>query len=201
MAKPRIDPIVRFMSHVDKTDRCWLWTGAATGSIRKYGVFAPGGGAVNVYAHRWMYEHAVGSIPEGLEIDHLCRVYLCVNPEHLEPVTHKENRRRARLKVCGRGHDLTDPANERWDENGNRRGCRVCHRDRVRERSRSRGVKERKTGRTEVSKEETRAKDRARYARNKEKMRAQANERYRKNREKINARRRELAREKRMQEE
>jgi hypothetical protein len=191
MAKSRIDPIVRFMSRVDKTDRCWLWTGAATGSVRKYGVFGPGGGAVNVYAHRWIYEHAVGPIPEGLEIDHLCRVYLCVNPAHLEPVTHGENRRRARLTECGRGHDLTDPANARWDENGFRRGCRICHRDGVRERYQSRAAKERETGQVDPKNEAKRANDRARYERNKEAMRARSRERYRNNREDINARRRE----------
>jgi hypothetical protein len=47
-----------------------------------------------VLAHRWAYEHFIGPIPAGLEIDHLCRVRHCVNPAHLEPVTKSENRRR-----------------------------------------------------------------------------------------------------------
>jgi hypothetical protein len=47
-----------------------------------------------MYAHRWAYEHFVGPIPEGLEIDHGCFVHACVNPGHLEPVTHQENVRR-----------------------------------------------------------------------------------------------------------
>jgi len=42
-------------------------------------------------AHRWVYEHLIGPVPEGKEIDHLCRNRNCVNPEHLEPVTHREN--------------------------------------------------------------------------------------------------------------
>jgi hypothetical protein len=46
-------------------------------------------------AHRWHYRQIIGPIPEGLQLDHLCRVRSCVNPDHLEPVTPKENTRRA----------------------------------------------------------------------------------------------------------
>lgn len=69
---------------------CWLWTGApaATG----YGVIRAGGR--DTYAHRIAHELLVGPIPQGLTIDHLCMVRLCVNPEHLEPVTRAENTRR-----------------------------------------------------------------------------------------------------------
>jgi hypothetical protein len=78
-------------------------------------------------AHIWAYEDAVGPVPPGLELDHLCQNKLCVRPDHLDPVTHTENRRRGRLTVCRSGrHDLTDPRNVRWDEAGNRRGCQVC---------------------------------------------------------------------------
>ena len=45
-------------------------------------------------SHRVAYEHFVGAIPDGLDLDHLCGVKACVNPEHLEPVTHRENMRR-----------------------------------------------------------------------------------------------------------
>ena len=67
---------------------CWVWTGLQT--TTGYGR-APDGGK----AHRRMYEAVVGPIPEGLSLDHLCRVTLCVNPDHLEPVTHVENMRRS----------------------------------------------------------------------------------------------------------
>jgi hypothetical protein len=69
---------------------CWLWTAAH----HRYGIFQPEKG--NQLAHRIAYEMLVGPVPEGLELDHLCRVTLCVNPAHLEPVTHRENVRRGK---------------------------------------------------------------------------------------------------------
>ena len=72
---------------------CWLWTGVV--DRKGYGQFRVGSQADStrrlVKAHRWAYEHLVGPIPEGRQIDHLCRVPWCVNPEHLEPVTNREN--------------------------------------------------------------------------------------------------------------
>lgn len=96
---------------------CWLWTGARSGSGR--GNFMPDGRRSGkrrmVYAHRFAYELLVGPVPEGLELDHLCRIPLCVNPEHLEAVTHQENVHRgiapsavnARKTHCRRGHPLS----------------------------------------------------------------------------------------------
>lgn len=69
---------------------CWLWTvSKASGG---YGKFAARG--VNWKAHRYAYQHLVGPVPDGLDLDHLCRVRHCVNPMHLEPVTRSENLRR-----------------------------------------------------------------------------------------------------------
>lgn len=71
---------------------CWIWQlkrAARTG----YGVVRVGGR--DLLAHRWEYERANGPIPEGLQLDHLCQVRECVNPDHLEPVTPKENTRRS----------------------------------------------------------------------------------------------------------
>ncbi len=89
-----------------------------------YAKFKSGGRQTG--AHRWAYEHWVGPIPDGLQIDHLCRNRCCVNPAHLEPVTAQENTRRAlAFRVppthCKWGHELTG---EKW-------GCLVCHRNRV----------------------------------------------------------------------
>lgn len=82
--------------------------------------------------HRLVYEMRVGPIPEGLELDHLCRVRHCANPAHLEPVTPQVNQRRgygfsginARKTQCVRGHDLT-PENV-YLTRRNMRQCRAC---------------------------------------------------------------------------
>lgn len=84
--------IERFQQRVKIEDNgCHVWTG---GLIGGYGQFSPVRGTT-LYAHRIAYEYAKGAIPEGLQIDHLCRNTRCVNPEHLEAVTPRTNTRRA----------------------------------------------------------------------------------------------------------
>lgn len=108
---------------------CWIWTGhiAPTGYGR-YGL---------LYAHRLSVELARGPIPDGMHVDHLCRVRACVNPDHLEVVTQQENNIRAgliqRKELCINGHDLTDPANHYRRKNGGRL-CKPCALDRARAR-------------------------------------------------------------------
>ena len=91
--------------------------------------------------HRFTFKALVGPIPEGLELDHLCRNPRCCNPKHLEPVTHKENLRRGfgwpelnrRKTHCIHGHDLAIHAMKYQRTNGAwRRECRICLKERVR---------------------------------------------------------------------
>jgi hypothetical protein len=82
----------------------WLWSQVNTQGYAKADM-----GGKTVALHRWVYEQACGPIPDGLEIDHLCRVRNCVNPAHLEPVTGAENKRRSReargiYDQCPKGH-------------------------------------------------------------------------------------------------
>lgn len=89
---------------------CWEWTGAV--DLNGYGVVY-GNGRMRK-AHRVLYEKANGTVPHGLELDHLCRNRKCVNPDHLEPVTHRENilrgvgtaASRARQTHCKHGHEF-----------------------------------------------------------------------------------------------
>lgn len=125
----------RFWAWVDTggANGCWLWTGML--STSGYGQFGK-----RIAAHRFAYEFAVGPIPNGLQLDHLCRVRNCVNPSHLEPVDPWENWRRGespaavnrRKTHCKRGHAF-DEANTAWALNARGkayRWCRACNRER-----------------------------------------------------------------------
>lgn len=132
------------MKHRDVTERfldkvspepnsgCWLWT-ASTFKNTGYGQFYIGpewGYAKGMTtAHRASWHLFKGEIPDGLHIDHLCNVRCCVNPDHLEPVTHEENTRRALLgkelvEHCHRGHEYNE-FNTYRNSRGHRE-CRVC---------------------------------------------------------------------------
>lgn len=129
----------RFWEKVEKTEGCWLWMGARNST--GYGhIWMPELGT-SIVAHRAVL-HIVGrEIPDGLQVDHLCRVRHCVNPEHLEPVTASENTRRIPYELrggqqfqkakthCPQGHEYT-PENTALVPNayGVARRCRVCHR-------------------------------------------------------------------------
>jgi hypothetical protein len=108
---------------------CWLWMASDHG--HGYGQFVTSSvkkPMVVGSAHIVAYNLLVGQVPEGKELDHLCRVRRCVNPDHLEPVTRLVNVARgdgAKKSHCHRGHPLTDP-NLYYTRNGKVRMCRTC---------------------------------------------------------------------------
>lgn len=121
----------RFWSKVDDSagpHGCWPWL--AHTSADGYGQFAIGARGRAV-AHRFAYEAAVGAIPAGLQLDHLCRQRNCCNPSHLEPVTNRVNVLRgvgptamnAAKTHCINGHEFT-PENTVMNKKG--RACRAC---------------------------------------------------------------------------
>jgi hypothetical protein len=126
MTRPAID---RFLDKilVPATGTCWLWGGAR--NWNGYGHFGISDGHTQL-AHRFAYEFFVGPIPMGLQLDHLCRARHCVNPDHLEPVTNRENARRGAhgllVTHCPQGH-LYSKDNTRIGDKGERH-CRTCER-------------------------------------------------------------------------
>lgn len=107
---------------------CWEWNT----SKQKDGYGTIGKNGKCYLAHRISYELFKGEIPKGLELDHVCRNRSCINPDHLEPVTHKLNMERSSTAVkthCKNGH-LFSPDNIYWCQRkyGFQRACRICGR-------------------------------------------------------------------------
>lgn len=142
---PRWKPIPvaqRFWSKVEKLpdDGCWIWLAAV--NANGYGVFSVGtlglGTRRTVLAHRFAYEEAHGPMPDGRELDHICRTPACVRESHLEPVPHLINMRRGiagainrarqRAKThCPKGHSYSGP--NLYVDNHGFRYCKACKND------------------------------------------------------------------------
>lgn len=121
----------RFWDKIEVRDGCWHWTASRSA---QYGyIWWEGRGW---RAHKLAYLILVGPIPEGLELDHLCTNPLCVNPDHLEPVTHRENvlrsnnmaGRNARKTHCKWGHEFTQENTYHPPKHPKKRYCRACMR-------------------------------------------------------------------------
>lgn len=145
-----MSPYERLMQRVSRPSDggCWLWTGGTIST--GYGAFSVAG--KHVLVHRFVYEHFFGPIPSGLVIDHTCHGAdpicvgkgcscehrRCVNPDHLEAVTGRENSLRGRApsvlayhsNTCHRGHDLSDALVIKTGPQKGRRNCRACRNER-----------------------------------------------------------------------
>ena len=110
---------------------CWLWSGAD--KRNGYGQITISGKKLSV--HRLAFTVLSGAIPAGLDLDHLCRVRCCVNPEHLEPVTRQTNLLRGQTYPARNAAKATCPKGHAYDRLVRRgdgsvgRGCRVCSRE------------------------------------------------------------------------
>jgi hypothetical protein len=131
--------IVRLMKKFPNrsVDGCWVNPNKHTGRYDTISLEG-GQGAKQRVAHVVMWELLIGPVPEGMELDHLCRNTRCSNPQHLEPVTRRENYLRGtsvgaiaiRTGKCGNGHSMEDAYVKK---NGRERQCRTCQLEKGRE--------------------------------------------------------------------
>lgn len=138
-------PIERFLALVKIQPGCWLWLGST--AKNGYGQFVLDGRRdrkkVRIAPYKFIWEYLNGPMPKDLEPDHTCNNRRCCNPEHIEPVTHAENQRRAAVRRrlegrrvnytprsrpthCPHGHEYT-PANSYLTPQGSIY-CRECNR-------------------------------------------------------------------------
>lgn len=134
VAKPLLlgsEAETRFWPQVDKSGECWLWTGT---TVNGYGTFWTRGSPRYARAHRVAYTLIRGEPDLTLELDHLCRVKLCVNPWHIEAVPHRINIRRsdnpmginARKTHCKNGHELRPETVYSPPSKPGSRVCKLC---------------------------------------------------------------------------
>ena len=149
LPQSKIDTAVRFWTKVDRNGpipehrpalgRCWVWIASTVRGYGQFGVMVAVGEQAMVKAHVWAWVQENGPVPNGLQLDHLCRVRRCVRPSHLEVVSCAENIRRgvgvaainAAKTHCSRGHPY-DSANS-YVNAANYRKCRRCNMERAAE--------------------------------------------------------------------
>jgi hypothetical protein len=120
-------PAQRFWSKVRITEGCWYWTAGRSGGYGMFSIEGHGCGAMSAHQFSYLTFFGFNSIPEGMVLDHLCRVRHCVNPYHLEPVTRGVNTLRGEtlpavnlLKThCPKGHPYS--GRDKYQRN-----CRPC---------------------------------------------------------------------------
>lgn len=143
MRKLPSEIVTRFWSRVDKTSSCWNWLGRLSDGYGRFWI-----NREPFRAHRVAYLLEIGEIPEGLQLDHLCRNRSCVNPAHLEVVDSRTNALRgigpaaqnARKTHCAHGHPLsgTNLRVHRAVSRGIAYQARVCRNCRIDRQRRSR---------------------------------------------------------------
>lgn len=134
-------------SYIEDGNGCWVWQGVKS---RGYGIISCGAHSQK-FAHRFVFELLVGKVPEGTELDHLCRNRACIRPDHLEPVPHEVNVQRGEAGIansskthCKHGHEFTAANTYHPAGQPNRRACVACQRRANRESMRRRRAAERK---------------------------------------------------------
>lgn len=134
MSRPKTPYIIRLFEKFSRGNGCWEWKGPITWN--GYGIFVYGQDHVpkGTTAHRAVYQELVGKIPESMQLDHLCKNKLCVNPSHMEVVTARENLMRGETKAaenvskthCPKGHEYRLNQSPHYLRVNERR-CHVCH--------------------------------------------------------------------------
>ena len=103
--------IIGYLDRCDVEGDCWIWTGASRNSSGYAAIFYAGRTQVG---HRLLYEALIGPIPEGLVIHHLCNKRACLNPDHMQPMTHADHARGHIAELpkecpqCGEERDRTE---------------------------------------------------------------------------------------------
>jgi len=140
-SKPElIEDRIQRNSMTEPNSGCWLWLGwlNKNGYGRMKLGSEKGGTMRQPMAHRASYEFYKGPIPEGMELDHICSVRCCVNPDHLEVVTHRENinltvqrgryrNQNMKKSHCKHGHEFTEE--NTYISKKNWRYCRTCRKE------------------------------------------------------------------------